>query len=146
MTREQALDILCALNEWRRYDGPIGEGPVMPSPMEVGQAIDIAIEILGQKEVSVNQTENPSAWTIEQLMRKELCDEPSLSRRARLRVERWGVGDVWELAGWSRGKVMQIRNLGKKSFDELGGVLKKYGLDWGMWESESYKHFCRMGD
>ena len=105
-----------------------------------------AIEILGQKEVSVNQTENPSIWTIEQLKRKELCDEPGLSRRARLRVEIWGVGDVWELAGWSRGKVMQIRNLGKKSFDELSGVLKKYGLDWGMWESESYKYFCRMGD
>lgn len=55
MNREQALDILCAFQEWRRYDGPIGEGPIMPCPKEIGQALDIAIGIMQGKE----QTENP---------------------------------------------------------------------------------------
>ena len=46
MTREQALEVLKAHNEWRRYNGPIGEGLEMQDPTIIGQAIDVAIDAL----------------------------------------------------------------------------------------------------
>lgn len=48
MTREEALEILRKHQEWRRYRGPIGEGPKMVEPAEVGKAIDVAIGILAE--------------------------------------------------------------------------------------------------
>ena len=35
-------------NAWRRYGGPIGEGPSMPDPKEVGEAVDFAIEYMSE--------------------------------------------------------------------------------------------------
>ena len=46
LTKQQALEILRKYNEWRRYDGLIGEGPDMPKAHDIGKAIDLAIEVL----------------------------------------------------------------------------------------------------
>ena len=46
MTIKEATDILRRHNLWRRYVGPIGEGPEMPDPKAVGDAIDVACEAL----------------------------------------------------------------------------------------------------
>lgn len=46
MNLAKAITTLRRFNEWRRYNGPIGEGPEMPDPKEVGEAIDIATHIL----------------------------------------------------------------------------------------------------
>lgn len=43
MTIKEATDILRRHNLWRRYDGPIGEGPEMPNPKAVGDAIDTIV-------------------------------------------------------------------------------------------------------
>lgn len=40
MTLQESIDLLRWHNEWRRYDGPIGEGPAMLEPKEIGLAID----------------------------------------------------------------------------------------------------------
>ena len=40
MTVKEAAEILRKHNEWRRYDGPIGEGPQMQDPALIGKAID----------------------------------------------------------------------------------------------------------
>lgn len=42
MTTKKAIEVLRRFNAWRRYDGPLGEGPSMPDPKEVGVAIDVA--------------------------------------------------------------------------------------------------------
>ena len=141
MTRVQALDILCAFQAWRRYDGPIGEGPIMPAPREIGEAIDIAIEVLQAKEAPQVETKRPTGWTIEQLREKELIDEEGLSRRALNCLRAADIYTVWDLAGWSRYKITRIRNFGKLSFKEAEGVLMKYGISWGMYESEACKNW-----
>lgn len=40
MNRQEAIEILRKHNAWRRYDGPIGEGPEMVNPKTLGEAID----------------------------------------------------------------------------------------------------------
>lgn len=40
MTLKEAISILSTHNQWRRYDGPIGEGPEMTEPKILGEAID----------------------------------------------------------------------------------------------------------
>ena len=54
MSREQAIKVLEEYQEWRRYDGPIGEGPEMPSPSTIGEAIDFAIKILKENDKERN--------------------------------------------------------------------------------------------
>lgn len=54
MSREEALRILRAHQEWRRYDGPLGEGPEMQDPVSIGQAIDVAIH-----ELEIHCQESP---------------------------------------------------------------------------------------
>lgn len=46
MTIEEAAAILRKHNEWRRYDGPIGEGPQMTDPKILGEAIDTVCDTL----------------------------------------------------------------------------------------------------
>jgi hypothetical protein len=50
MDKHKALDILRRYQEWRRYNGFIGEGPEMPNPKEIGEAIDYAIYALEMME------------------------------------------------------------------------------------------------
>ena len=47
MTKQQALTVLKAHQDWRRYDGPIYDAPAMQSPKRIGKAIDVAIDALG---------------------------------------------------------------------------------------------------
>lgn len=130
MNREQALDILCAFQEWRRYDGPIGEGPIMPCPREIGQALDIAIDIMQGKE----QTEK-QLYSFEQLKTMKLNDEP-LSVRALNITCALKIVTVADLASWKKEEIVRLRHLGKKTFKELTDLLAKYGLTWGAFEKE----------
>ena len=51
MTYQEAIEFLRKHNAWRRYDGPIGEGPEMVGPKELGEAIDMVCDTLeGQNE------------------------------------------------------------------------------------------------
>lgn len=141
MTREQALDILCAFNAWRRYDGPVGEGPLMPTPKEIGLALDLAIDILRSKEVPSQECRE---YTIEDLKQMELMHEENPYMRAVRTCYGVGIYTVYELAGWPRFELMSLRGLGKHQFAWLDAVLKKYGLRWGMWESDSYKDYKQL--
>ena len=60
MTKEEAFKILSHYQSWRRYDGPIGDGPEMQNPTELGKAIDVAIEVLSQLSLPSNIDE--AAW------------------------------------------------------------------------------------
>lgn len=55
MTTIEAEQTLRTFNAWRRYGGPIGEGPDCPEPKEIGEAIDVAIAILS----GINKQEKP---------------------------------------------------------------------------------------
>lgn len=48
MDRSKAIEVLRGYNAWRRYGGPIGEGPAMPDPKEVGEAVDFAIKYMSE--------------------------------------------------------------------------------------------------
>lgn len=130
MNREQALDILCAFQEWRRYDGPIGEGPIMPCPKEIWQALDIAIDIMQGKELSVKPL-----YSFEQLKTMKLVDE-EISVRALNITCAFKIVTVADLASWKKEEIVRLRHLGKKTFKELTDLLAKYGLTWGAFEKE----------
>jgi len=51
MTRQEAISILRQHNAWRRYDGPIGEGPEMVDPKALGEAIDVVCDAM-EKELT----------------------------------------------------------------------------------------------
>lgn len=55
MNREQAIKVLEEYQVWRRYNGPIGEGPEMPNPFTIGEAIDFAIKILKEDDKERNR-------------------------------------------------------------------------------------------
>lgn len=46
MTLPEARRVLERYNAWRRYDGPMEQTPTQPEPMEIGEAIDLAISVL----------------------------------------------------------------------------------------------------
>ena len=50
MNTSEAIQILRNHNIWRRYDGPIGEGPEMVDPVELGQAIDTVCDHFEEKK------------------------------------------------------------------------------------------------
>ena len=50
MTKAEAREVLIRYNTWRRYDGPLEQTPLQPEPKEIGEAIDVAIEVLPQEE------------------------------------------------------------------------------------------------
>ena len=50
MTKAEARKVLIRYNTWRRYDGPLEQTPLQPEPKEIGEAIDVAIEVLPKEE------------------------------------------------------------------------------------------------
>lgn len=50
MTTAEAREVLIRYNAWRRYDGPLEQTPLQPEPKEIGEAIDVAIEVLPKEE------------------------------------------------------------------------------------------------
>lgn len=140
MNREQALYILCAFQEWRRYDGPIGEGPIMPCPKEIGQALDIAIDIMQGKE----QAEKP-LYSFEILKAMKISDEITTARAKHL-CQWLNIETVADLACWMKNEIIRTRGLGKRTFQELTDVLTKYGLTWGMYgcSGEIWTHMGRV--
>ena len=50
MTVAEAREVLIRYNTWRRYDGPLEQTPLHPEPKEIGEAIDVAIEVLSKKQ------------------------------------------------------------------------------------------------
>ena len=52
----EIIETLRKFNEWRRYDGQNGEAPEQPSPKEIGEAIDGAVELLsGKNNTTIEQ-------------------------------------------------------------------------------------------
>lgn len=54
MTKAEARKVLIRYNTWRRYDGPLEQTPLHPEPKEIGEAIDVAIEVLPAEEASID--------------------------------------------------------------------------------------------
>lgn len=50
MTAAEAREVLIRYNTWRRYDGPLEQTPLHPEPKEIGEAIDVAIEVLPKED------------------------------------------------------------------------------------------------
>ena len=50
MTKAEAREVLIRYNTWRRYNGPLEQTPLQPEPKEIGEAIDVAIEVLPKEE------------------------------------------------------------------------------------------------
>ena len=144
MTREQALDILCAFQEWCRYDGPVWQGPLMPNPKEIGHAIGIAVSIL-RSGVEAPQFEpgvsfEAAVWA--GLEKMDIRNE-EISVYTANRCRDLGIHTVYDLAGWPKRAIIRQKGFGAKTFREAELVLKKYGLSWGMWESQSYLDYMK---
>ena len=56
MNTIEAEAVLRRFNRWRRYDGPQNQSPPMPDPTYIGEAIDLACEIL--KEYNADKRED----------------------------------------------------------------------------------------
>lgn len=55
MTTTEARKVLIRYNAWRRYNGPLEQTPLQPEPKEIGEAIDVAIEVLPAEEASLDE-------------------------------------------------------------------------------------------
>ena len=49
-----------------------------------------------------------------------------------------GIVTLKDLAGWDVHEIYKLRNLGRKSFEELSRTLDAHGLSFGMWQAPSY--------
>ena len=61
MTKAEAREVLIRYNAWRRYDGPLDQTPLQPEPKEIGEAIDVAIEVLTEEEASLEEAAKTNA-------------------------------------------------------------------------------------
>lgn len=81
MELQQAIDILRKHNEWRRYDGPVGQGPEMSDPTELGLAIDKVVSSLdgglhtGDYPIADGYTSYISSRTIHVKQKVNRCRE-----------------------------------------------------------------------
>jgi hypothetical protein len=64
MTHSEAIEILRKHNEWRRYNGPIGEGPEMQHPALIGKAIDTIVAGEDNKLSDIEQFRREAAKDI----------------------------------------------------------------------------------
>ena len=55
MTTTEAREVLIRYNTWRRYNGPLEQTPLQPEPKKIGEAIDVAIEVLSEEEASLDE-------------------------------------------------------------------------------------------
>jgi DNA-directed RNA polymerase alpha subunit len=131
MTREQAIETLRVFNEWRKDDMPAGEGLILPSPKEIGQALELAILIM---ETS-SETETAGIYVG---LEKKRIEDAGVSTYTLNRCQRVGIKTVYDLAGWPRKALIRARGVGGRTFRELERLLEKYGLTFGMWESKSF--------
>ena len=55
MTVAEAREVLIRYNTWRRYNGPLEQTPLQPEPKEIGEAIDVSIEVLSDDEAPLDE-------------------------------------------------------------------------------------------
>ena len=55
MEAAEAREVLIRYNTWRRYNGPLEQTPLQPEPKKIGEAIDVAIEVLSEEEASLDE-------------------------------------------------------------------------------------------
>ena len=55
MTTTEAREVLIRYNTWRRYNGPLEQTPLQLEPKKIGEAIDVAIEVLSEEEASLDE-------------------------------------------------------------------------------------------
>ena len=122
MTREQALDILCAFQAWRRYDGPMGEGPLMPTPKEIGEAMDVAIDVLSAKELVVKYSE--------EYLRNTYITDTGISARSVNCLRAVGIDTLYDLTKAKRSDLIKSRNFGKKSFKEVCELMDECNISF----------------
>ncbi len=71
---KNTIEILERMNEWRRYDGLMLDGPEMPCPKEFGLAVDDAVRKLRAADVvadnldaviKANMNEGATRWSVD---------------------------------------------------------------------------------
>lgn len=90
MTTTEAREVLIRYNAWRRYDGPLEQTPLQPEPKEIGEAIDVAIEVLPKEEVSLEEAAKTNAKLNMTRTKLELNEIETLTHLVRAKaVEPW---------------------------------------------------------
>ena len=102
----------------------MGEGPLMPTPREIGEAMDVAINVLSAKE--------PQSEVLADsvMKRMKILDLPHLGVRAKNCLISEGIDTLYDLTRVHRGDLMKIRRLGKKTFKEICDLMKDYQLEF----------------
>jgi DNA-directed RNA polymerase subunit alpha len=84
---------------------------------------------LSDNSESVSIVEKPEETSSEKVMSMNI-DELELSVRSFNCLKRAGINTVAELCDRTEEEMMKVRNLGKKSLDEVAAKLKQYGLSF----------------
>lgn len=106
MTLTEARKVLERYNNWRKYDGPLEQSPTQPEPKEIGEAIDVAIEILPKESTRPSAEER--LLEIRMAIKGLIDYDPFLERR------RYRTGVTWRNCAY-----LQMRKEGY-TFEEIG--------------------------
>ena len=87
---KNTIEILERMNEWRRYDGLMLDGPEMPCPKEFGLAIDDAVRKLRAADavadnlaavIKANMNEGATRWSVDDAQAAlDMYNNPSTCR------------------------------------------------------------------
>lgn len=83
MTKEEAIATLRGYNEWRRYDGPVGEGPTQPEPKTIGEAIDTVCDALERQENLPSDLDEAAGDFVWEVMEEDYAGPSELSKKLR---------------------------------------------------------------
>ena len=90
MTTTETVAILRAFNDWRRGDYEPSEQPAPPDPIEIGEAIDAAVEMIDRLEAAEKERDDVA----QQLVQSEIGKREISEAHDALQVE---VGKLKEL-------------------------------------------------
>jgi DNA-directed RNA polymerase subunit alpha len=110
-------------------NGTIGPDEALSLAAKVlSEHLNLFIDLSDNSE-SVAIVEKPEETSSEKVMSMNI-DELELSVRSYNCLKRAGINTVEELCNKTEDEMMKVRNLGKKSLDEVAAKLKEFGLSF----------------
>lgn len=115
MTKEEAVATLRGYNEWRRYDGPVGEGPTQPKPLAIGEAIDTVCDALERQE-NLPSDLDEAARKYEFSCYKRACFHPEHKWPSTTK-DAFIAGAEWQKEQFEKNRLANCDKLTKEEYD-----------------------------
>ncbi|MEW6755972.1 MAG: DNA-directed RNA polymerase subunit alpha [Candidatus Latescibacterota bacterium] len=97
----------------------------------LSEHLDLFISFEQEPEVAEERQVDEETKRVARLLRTPV-DELELSVRSANCLRAAGITNVRELVSRTESEMLKYRNFGRKSLNELGEILEKMGLTWGM--------------